>query len=222
MLGRNKSQKMKYLLILVLSFNFLQIYAQEKFVPQTTIGINQRLNISLIDFNPKINQNRAFGYHAGLVIRHISEPNLGLQVELNFSQKGWIGKLDPINNYSRKLSYLELPFMTNITIGKKKTKILINFGPAVSYLVGDQIKSSNEESSSRPFLEKIDNKFEFNLCFGSGISRKTSIGIFQIEGRYNQSLMNLFNNSDEGDFLSSKNIVFSLGFIYLFELNSNK
>jgi len=221
---------MKYFFFAMLLFHFTQIHGQEKFKPQTTIGITQKLNIPLVYFDPIITQTVKFGYHGGFVFRHISQPGLGLQMELNFSQRGWNGSVpDSISSqntivsftsYKKNLNYIEFPFMTNITFGKKSAKFLINVGAMLSYLIYQKQEGdlSDDQLGAYDQLERIDNNFDFGICIGAGLSRKTSIGIFQFEARYNQSLTNIFSNTPDDIFSHSKAIVIGAGVTYLFEI----
>ena len=55
------------------------------------------------------------GFNGGATIRWNTEPNLGIQAELNFTQHGWEEKFEekPQYKYSRTVNYMELPFLTH-------------------------------------------------------------------------------------------------------------
>jgi len=211
---------MRYLWSLILVACFSLAYGQEEFVPQTSFGINSGLNIALLNSSPRVTNDVRYAYTGGLVFRHISEPRLGIQMELNLSQRGWVGALDSVTTYQRNLTYIEFPVMTNISLGKKNWQILINVGPKISFLVGEALESdlTDTEIAIYPELMNTDNTFEAGVCVGLGVSRKTNIGTFQLEGRYNQAITNLFERTNirtEG-FSQSLNINIGICLVYLY------
>ena len=109
---------MRKLLIFIFISTTSIISAQDRLIqPELYLGANFGITESEVIFNPAINQSFLRGYNGGLVFRYIAEKNVGMQAELNFSQRGWT---ESSGLYSRQLNYLELPFMTHIFIGKKK------------------------------------------------------------------------------------------------------
>ena len=66
------------------------------------------------------------GFNGGATIRWNTEPNLGIQAELNFTQHGWEEKFEekPQYKYSRTVNYMELPFLTHIHFGSKRVRAL--------------------------------------------------------------------------------------------------
>ena len=210
---------MKKLILLLLLFPFMEINAQEKFKPQTMLGINGGINASEVYFSPSVKQIPTFGYLGGVVLKHISEPHLGIQLELNFTQKGWKENLDSSNVYARKFNYLELPFMTHIEIGQNNSKLVVNIGPTFSYLLSNSetIHLIDEYNNKTYYNTKIDNKIELGLCLGIGFIQSTVIGDFQFESRFYQGINNIFKNNF--DFSFSTNQVLSVKMSYLFRIN---
>ena len=213
-------KKVILVLIIILSVNnSIYIKAQDKFIPETTIGIKLGANFSKIIFDTLISQSLLQGFNGGVVFEFISEPHLGIQLELNYSQKGWSENLDSSNIYRRKLNYLEFPFMTRIEIGNGNTKFTINLGAYFSYLIYETqtMKIINKNEIRNYYNNKIDNNFEYGLCFGLGLMRKTSIGNFELEFRFNQGLSNIFD-SNRYSISTSQNQVISVSLFYLIKL----
>jgi len=210
---------MRKRLTIILIFFSLKIQAQEPFIPETFIGIKQGINGSRVNFKPTIDQNITFGYLGGLIFKHISEKNAGIQIELNYSQQGWTEKLDSTNSYFKQLNNINLPFMSHFEIGKGKTKILINFGPTLSYLLSEKenIKIDSVQDERIYYGKLVDNRFEYGLSFGIGIVKNTKIGSFQIEGRFNQSLVDIFKQTTEPSISSSKIQTVELSISYLID-----
>ena len=195
---------MKRVLIIAsyLLLSFTSINAQNEFKSKTYLGIIQGVNFSRVDFDVTgIEQEFIPGYSAGLIFRYVSEPIAGIQIEINYSEKGWSGKLDTSAYYKGRL-----------TIGRKKTYFTINFGPYVSYQIMNDIKSNIE------YPREIDNEFEFGYCGAIGLGFRFSIGTFQIEGRYLNSITNLFSTSTNPQFYASRNQVINVSLTYLVKI----
>ena len=88
------------------------------------IGINGGLNMSQVEFSPSIKQTNKNGMVLGVTARYMSEKYFnmlcGIQVELNYSQRGWNEKIEDgsENTYSRTMNYLEVPFLAHLAFGK--------------------------------------------------------------------------------------------------------
>jgi len=213
--------KLKLIIILTIIMFFevgIDIFAQEKFKPKTIIGINQGINISFVNFSPFISQNPKVGYSGGLVFIHVSEPRLGVQIEINYAQRGWDEFLISPKKYSRSLNYIELPFLTYFELGRKKFKFLLNLGPVISYLVSntENIYLIEETQFKSHYQKSINNKFDFGLAAGGGFSLNTSIGVFQIEGRFTQALTSIFKESNNELFSGSQNQIIGIKLSYLY------
>lgn len=207
--------------ILVISIIFLSVvaYTQNVFEPGAYFGIKLGGNISRLLSDPTINQKINLGLTSGIVFKHISQKNLGIQIELNYKQAGWSESLDSTNTYKRRLNYIQLPFMTHINLGNKKTRFIFNIGPYVSYLLSENEKISllEEVEEKDYYRKKIENRTEFGLCLGLGLSRNTSIGLFQFESRISSSLTDIFNSNSDSPFSSSKNLNIELSSYYLID-----
>ncbi len=204
------------ILYLFIFFSAYFVTAQNDFQKETNIGVKLGGNISRAGFDPVISQRLYYGFTGGLVFKHISEENLGIQIELNYMQAGWEENLDSTNSYERRLNYIQLPFMTHLIIGKRKTKFILHFGPYLSYLINESAKINiiNESEEKEYYKVKVTNRVEFGLCLGLGFDHYTSIGIFQFECRYNFGLSNIFKNSTETPFTYSRNTTLELTALY--------
>lgn len=72
-------------------------------------------------------------YHGGIAIRYISEKNIGIIAELNYSQEGWkqnFSKNDAFANlgfeHSHQLNYFE--FYTHAYLLRKQSMVLFQSG----------------------------------------------------------------------------------------------
>ena len=76
------------------------------FKQELAVGASFGLNFSSVSFAPKVPTKMKLGFNGGATIRWNTEPNLGIQAELNFTQHGWEEKFDekPQYKYSRTVN----------------------------------------------------------------------------------------------------------------------
>lgn len=207
-------------LLLLLPLNIA--FSQRAFIPESNLGVKIGANIAMVSFNPSVNQNLFLGVLGGLSFKHIEQKSLGILLELNYLQAGWDENLDSTNVYSRRLNYIQIPFMTHVNIGQGKVRFVFNVGPYFSFLLNDKEQSYliQEFQPQEYYYRKIDNRFGYGLCLGVGFSLHTSIGIFQLEGRFNQSLTNLFRSSSDFLYNSSLNQTADISLSYFINVNN--
>ncbi len=214
---------MKVKNIFTLSLLFIGIHktlAQNDFVPEVAFGVNSGFSLSSVNFRPTVKQNNLQSANGGLTFRYITEKHFGLLTEFNFVQRGWKENLsDTTLNYSRTLNYIELPFMTHLYFGKKKLRYIINLGPKIAYMISDkEIRNFTENNTESPqHGKKIDNRFDYGLCFGTGFDLHTGIGHFMLEGRYHYGLGDIFSNSKKEYFARSANQITQITLTYLID-----
>lgn len=120
-------------------------YAQKStFKQELAVGASFGLNFSSVSFAPKVPTKMKLGFNGGATIRWNTEPNLGIQAELNFTQHGWEEKFEekPQYKYSRTVNYMELPFLTHIHFGSKRVRVFVNLGPKIGYALSESTESN--------------------------------------------------------------------------------
>ena len=207
---------MRKLLIFIFISTTSIISAQDRLIqPELYLGANFGITESEVIFNPAINQSFLRGYNGGLVFRYIAEKNVGMQAELNFSQRGWT---ESSGLYSRQLNYLELPFMTHIFIGKKN-RFFINIGPKISYLLSEKVLINNVIGSTEvQQTTKIQNPFDDGLCGGLGFLFTIGGHILQLDTRAYYSLSNIYSNKKTDYFSNSNNFNVSINLAWLLKV----
>ena len=124
------------------------------------VGINGGLNMSSVSFNPKIKLNTLNTMSMGVTMRYMSEKYFkmmcGVQMEINYSQRGWDEKIedDSGNSYSRTMNYLEIPFMAHLAFGKDA----LNRGVKVFFTAGRTLLHGIErllQEFEKRFFRKI-------------------------------------------------------------------
>ena len=214
----------KILALLVLLSASLQAYNQKAyFAPESYLGIKAGGTMSSVLFTPSVKQETNLGFTGGLVFKHFGQRNLGIQLEINYLQAGWTEGLDAPDAYSRRLNYLQIPFMTHANLGKRKTRVVLNVGPYVSLLLSEkeQIKLEDEADGKEYYQTELDNMGDFGLVFGLGLLRHSSIGTFQIEGRLNQGLSSIYESGFDTTFQFSRNQTIEVALSYMLDISKN-
>lgn len=202
-------------------------YAQKStYQKELAIGPSFGMNFASVSFTPKVPTGMKMGINGGVTVRWNTEPHLGLQAELNFSQQGWQEEFEekPQYKYSRTINYLELPFLTHIYFGNKNFRFFVNLGPKIGFALSESTDSNlngvnpNENRPDEQHALGIQKKFDWGLCGGPGIELRTGIGSFLLEGRYYYALGDVFNNRKGDPFPKSASQVISAKLTYLIPL----
>jgi len=187
------------------------------FVPVSSLGIRQGANLSFVEFSPSVSQGYVYGYNGGLVYRYSNEDLFALQVELNYSQKGWIEDFDTIpNSYNRKLNYIEIPFLAQIYFGQRKLNYFVNLGTAFAYLISEKETMEIENSLyEREYYNKsIGNKFDYSVVVELGLRYDSKIGAFNFGVRYYYTITSLYKFDADNLYEISRNQVLNLSLTY--------
>jgi len=184
------------------------------------LGVKVGQNYSWVNLEPSVNQTALTGPVIGISYLYMSQYFGGILIEAQYIQYGWEEVfIDNANSYSRELSYLELPILANLVIGRKKTHLKFQAGFKIDYLLDDKENSNLSEDQIQYYngLE-IDDAFELGLAFGTSISRVFSFGELQIDGRYNAGLSNLFDPTEDLSLLYSQNQALTFSVSYWFKV----
>ncbi|MDR1371466.1 MAG: PorT family protein [Dysgonamonadaceae bacterium] len=213
------------------------------FQPEWAFGVNGGVTLSKVGFNPTVAQTTLLQYAGGITARYISERNVGLQLELNYSLRGWKEKTDSVNiyrttpvspvptpddpirytNYSRSLAYLELPILTHIYFNMgKRMRIIFLMGPQISYYLNEKVLESErviDRSSinSTYYDQKVQRIFDYGILGGMGFELRTGIGSFVLDGRYYFGLSDVFSSHKADPFQASSNQIINIKLSYLFK-----
>ncbi len=207
---------MRKFLVIPLLIISLSISSQARLdKPEMYLGASFGETANMVMFSPVVNQSYLLGYNGGLVFRYIAEKNVGMQAELNFSQRGW-NETD--STYARQLNYIELPFMTHIYIGNK-SRVFLNLGPKISYLISEKVLKTND---SNPTLTQrstlVQNPFDYGLCGGLGFMFRIGKNVIQLDARANYSLSDIFSNDKRDYFDTSNNVDVAVNLAWLLQV----
>ena len=213
--NEKQNNVMRKISIVFLFFCFRLIYLHNPALKSRNIWNYSGISASMINFRHLSIRRCCWVTTEGLIFRYITEKNVGLQVELNYFQRGW-KETDSI--YSRRLNYIELPFMTHIYFGNK-TRFFFNIGPKISYLLSENVLRNETVSSEKvEQVKSVENPFDYGICGGLGFMFKISKNVFQLDARANYSLSDIFSNSKTDYFDTSNNINVSLNLGWLWQV----
>lgn len=197
-----------------------EMTAQRQYSPNLTVGGKGGITLSNMQFTPSVEQGMVTGKIFGVTARYTEENHFGVILEINFQQRGWKEKFEenPEFEYSRTLTYIQMPMLTHIYFGGRRFKGFVNLGPSIGYMIGSSISSNfdymNPESvpgfpltyrTTEQMKLKVSKKFDYGLTAGLGmelfINRRNSL-VF--EGRYYFGIGNIFPDRKRDYFSASR------------------
>ena len=199
------------------------------------VGLNLGMNMTQVDFNPRIKQKSHNGMEFGVTARYMCEKYFnmmcGIQAEINYTQRGWKEDIDDGtgNTYSRTMNYVEVPLLAHLAFGKdaldKGIKFFVNMGPQVAFFLNEKEKmSENWDPSNRPngvnqqYGKMVENKFDYGILGGLGMELSTKAGHFLLEGRYYYGLADFWGSLKKDDFGRSGHSYMGVKLTYLFDI----
>lgn len=216
------------ILISSLFFLFsLTLSAQYNTLREWYVGASAGGTASTITMVPNyVNLMYNLGKNAGLTLRYVSEENFGLQLECNYVEEGWLEdyfntKTAANYSYSRRMRFIEMPFLMHAYTAVNSTRFFLNIGPKFSYLL------SETEVDRSPVLylqngKKTERPFQYGVLGGAGLEVHLGPTVVGLEGRYCYNLSNIFNDAIGEDLVTSNLQVITLNLYFLFQLTGNK
>jgi hypothetical protein len=217
----------KYLILLLLTGCSIVTFGQAKdFKTELYIGATGGMTFTKVRFYPNLIESFHEGKAGGIMFRLISEPHIGFQVEVNYTQKGW--KEDSVG-YSRQLNYISFPVMTHINLGQKAVRFTLNFGPEMAYMMSESEKFTPQKTvvSGDPYYREYFGKptdTQLDFLFTAGIGMEYHLkggGALALEGRAFYSLPNLFDTKTYSYKVSQLNGA-QVKLAYMFQLNKKR
>lgn len=230
-------KKYRFLLFLIIGLSCLSdVKAQlGDLRNELAVGINMGMNMSKVDFSPRIKQKNQNGMSLGITARYMCEKYFnmmcGIQAEINYSQRGWNELIEDGsgNTYNRVMNYVEVPLLAHLAFGKdsrtKGVKFFLNLGPQFAYFIGDKENMGGEwDTSKRPngvvhqYGKEVENNLDYGIVAGGGLELSTGIGHFLVEGRYYYGLGDFYHNAKKDEFGRSGHSYIGVRLTYLFDI----
>lgn len=185
-------------LILVPSLSWAQFNFGVTFgySPASKIALKPSLNST----NPYINSTKFVGEKPdyGIIVRYFNEKLMGFQGELNFIQRGYNSIYKYPYEYRRVNDYIELPLLAQVHIKFAGLYLHLNAGCYGAYLISS--KHGVDTSGVmvlNPYKFNVlrDNRFDYGLLGGPGLSYEFKWGVILMEFRYVFSFVDLYKYS---------------------------
>jgi len=215
----------------VISFLFLILSQILIGQTKTYIGIRAggHLKSAFLDhtiFNYAFGGSFSPGINTGLFIKHFPKKrdiffNSGIQLGINYSQKGWEQNFDlesqearDLPKYRVSMNYIEIP-IEGIGYFGNKNKYFIAGGLLVEFLINhskDEVPPFDSEITDiasnvnrinlwnfATFEEERDSKFGYGARISGGMFRDFSFGSIHLEGYFTYSFSNFIDSGDLTD-----------------------
>ena len=193
------------------------------------VGAHAGAIASMYRFSPVVTQSWKqpfLGWNAGLIYRYAGHKVCGMQVEINYMQRGWY---ETQTDYTRQLDYIEVPFLMHLYFGKK-ARGFFNLGPQIGYCfrstekgtVPDTyqtIRNTGARSKTAHQYAPVEKPFDWGIAAGIGFYyRSKYAGVYQLEARFSWSFGNTFDDSKMDYFDYSNPMSLSLNFAYMWQV----
>lgn len=194
--------------------------AETHYKPHISIGGRAGMTMSMMSFSPSVKQKWLDGTAGVVTFRYTEEKIFGLIAELGWAQRGWAENFeDSPCQYSRSLTYLQLPILTHIYFGKPRFKCFINLGPEFSYMIADNITANfdyrdplhaegfpTKARMTEQMSMEVSNKFDYGITAGVGVEFYiTPRNSITLEGRFYYGLGNIYPAAKADTFSASRN-----------------
>lgn len=187
------------------------------------LGLQFGGHASRYNFNPKVSQGLSIGKLGGLRFRYNVERGASLQIELNYLQTGWAERFDEAGlAYQRQFTYVELPFLTHLYLGKGIVRPFVNAGPYIALNLSEEgVITGEKERFTERQLERqalpLKNRIAWGLMGGAGLSfRLGARHRLELEGRIVYSYTDVWGNKRTDPYGQSSEMRFGLLLGYLF------
>ncbi|MCM1292741.1 MAG: PorT family protein [Bacteroides sp.] len=224
---------LRYFLLIISAIACIGATAQRAYEPKFSIGGKAGVTFSKMAFTPGVEQSMNMGTTFGVAARYTEEKFFGLIAELKIEQRGWKETFDETAfNFSRTLTYIQLPLLTHVYFGSEKVRGFINLGPSVGYMISSSVSSNFdymnpatvpdfpiENRHVNQMSMPVKNKFDYGILGGAGVElilkKKHSI---LLEGRYYYGLGNIFSAKKKDEFSASRGTSIEVTIGYMFRI----
>lgn len=154
-------------------------------------------------------------FHGGLQVTHFPEKfksklNMGIQIGVNYAQKGWVqtfkGTSEP--NHKTRIHYLEVPVEAIGYFGDKN-KYYVSVGFYMEYALRAIVDSTPASAATNPdtaiktlsvgqstfyrYILNEGNRLNYGPRGAIGVIRETNLGVFRLEAFFSFSLRSVYD-----------------------------
>lgn len=189
------------MLVVLMTFA-LRVSAQQHLEhPEYYLGVRAGVMASTVMFSPEvahmtpITSACTLSPTGGLVFRYVGQKSCGLQVEVNYQQRGWAEKNED-EQYIRRLHYVEVPMLMHLHFGRGIGRFLFSLGPQIGYCVLDDGGNGVEVNYRGDEYGPV-RAFDWGIAAGIGGQVRTlRAGNYEIEARFAFGLGSLFSKEN--------------------------
>ena len=194
---------------------------------QTYFGIKAGYTISTVSFNPDNKSVLLPGepLELGVVVKFYDTKYVGFQGELYYTNRGYKAPYKEIWNIKRVNNYIELPVFIQFNINLSVVKMHFQAGPYAAYLISSKEgydSTGSWKMNDVKFNILRDNRFDYGLLGGLGLSHEFSWGVIQADVRIGYGFADLFDYTYTNMPKESKAVVQSVNYCYLYNLSKRK
>lgn len=223
----------RFCLIFIFAVLSIAAMAETHYKPHVSIGGRAGVSMGMMSFSPSVKQKWNMGNTGAVTFRYTEEKLFGLIAEIGWVQRGWKENYEEYPfDYSRTLTYLNIPLLTHIYFGTRRFKAFFNLGPQVAILLGSSTKANFDylnpgsvpdyprNRQTEQLWAEVKNKFDYGICASFGmeffVQPRHSL---LVEARYYYGLGNIFPAAKADTFSASRNmsIEVSLGYFFRFK-----
>lgn len=197
---------------------------------QIFVGVKGGYSVSTMEFTPVEDNKRLLdgGLDYGLTFKYYNAKHVGFQGELYITHRGYrlpIDENDPKILFKRINTYIELPIFLQFRLNLKLVYLHVNAGPFISYLISAEEGNNTTGSyvmKDVNFNVLRDNRVDYGLMGGAGLSHDFSWGTIQAEIRIGYGFGNLYDHiyTDMPD--ESRSVVQSINVGYLYRFGKTE
>lgn len=200
------------------------LLAQQSTHPKSFwLGIKGGAVATRFQFNPSVRQSMYIGRTAGIQLRYEMERGASAQLEFNYVNTGWTEAFaDNSLSYTRHLTYVEMPFLTQLYLEKSVVRLFVNLGPYIGFNLSDRSSVSGTRFTNLQRLRQsmpVANRISWGLTGGPGLSfRLGGRHRLELEARATFSFADVWSNRRTDPYGQSAELRFAgmLGYVYRF------
>ncbi|WKK78430.2 porin family protein [Marivirga salinae] len=195
--------------IFIVFILFLCLISTKEIKGQSYLGVKGGANIPFVNFtdftNRPISTRFPTAYFVsqtfGISYRYMQNDKIGIQLDLNYSTKGWgQNTLDSTNTFYTntvitEINYLEMPFYLHWEVfGKEKFKFFVDAGVYVAWALNSSTTIENDQDLDQVqiyYSPDRDNRGDFGINAGVGFSYDFSLFILQLDGSFKSGFANI-------------------------------
>lgn len=233
---------------ILLAMPFRAVAQVGEYRNEFSVGGGVGVALNSVGFTPRVPQGMHIGPTAGVTARYVCEKYYSMicsiVAEVNYTSLGWKENIldaydqkviNPVTGnaeeYSRTITYLQVPIFAHLAWGKEHSgcNFFFRAGPQLGVMLGEStsanfnISEANMQdranSTVRQYTMDVERKFDYGIAGGLGMEYSVPhLGHFLLEGRYYYGLGNIYNDSKRDYFGKSNNSTIMVKLTYLTDI----